>query len=157
MKNISLVRIDDRLIHGQVMTQWMRFCNFNTIVIVDDAIAKDAFLSQVATMAVPREFTGLVYNIDDAANYLLGDAKNERILVLVKYVEVIEKLVKKGVKIPELNVGGIGLRPGRESVYRNFALSKDEKETFKRLIEDGMNVYVQMVPSDSRVNIEKLI
>lgn len=157
MKNIALVRIDDRLIHGQVMTQWVKSKYFNTILIVDDATAQDDFLSMVATMAVPKEFKGLVKTVDDAAKYLLEDGKDEVVLVLVKFVKTIEQLVEKGVVIPELNVGGIGMRPGRTTIYRNIAINQEEKETFKRLIANGMKVTVQIVPNDPVTDIEKLI
>ena len=157
MKNIALVRIDDRLIHGQVMTQWVKTRYFNTILIVDDPTAKDDFLSMVATLAVPKEFKGLCKTIDDGANYLLGDAKDEVVLVLVKSVKTIDALVNKGVSIPELNVGGIGMRPGRQTIYRNIAINQEENDLFKKLIQNGMKVTVQIVPNDTATDIEKLL
>ena len=84
MKNLVLVRIDERLIHGQVMTQWCRIRHFNTIMIVDDATANDAFLKQVCVMAVPKDFVLLCQTADEAAAYLLGDSDKEEILLLVK-------------------------------------------------------------------------
>ena len=64
MKKIVLARIDERLIHGQVMTQWVRSRHFNTIEIVDDKTASDAFLKQVCLMAVPKDFTPLCHTVD---------------------------------------------------------------------------------------------
>ncbi|WP_273398782.1 PTS system mannose/fructose/N-acetylgalactosamine-transporter subunit IIB [Traorella massiliensis] len=156
MKNITLVRIDDRLIHGQVMTQWVKSRYFNTILIVDDAIAKDDFLKSIAVMAVPSEFKGLVMKVDEAVDYLESEANNESILVLVKFVSTIEQLIHQGISIPELNVGGIGMKPGRKKIYRNIAISDTEKETFLRLISNGTKVTVQIVPSDPVIEIEKL-
>lgn len=157
MKNIALVRIDDRLIHGQVMTQWVKSKYFNTILIVDDATAKDDFLSMVATMAVPKEFKGLVYTVDDATKYLMEAGKDEVVLVLVKFVKTIKQLVENGVPIPELNVGGIGMRPGRTTIYRNIAINDEENAIFKELISNGMKVTVQIVPNDAATDIEKLL
>ena len=157
MKNITLVRIDDRLIHGQVMTQWVKSRPVNTILIVDNDIAKDDFLKSIATMAAPKEFKTFVMSVDDAAEYLCGEEKDENVLILVKFVSVIEELTKRGVEIPALNVGGIGMKSDRKSIYRNIAISNEEKETFLRLISDGMKVYVQIVPADSPLDIEKLL
>lgn len=157
MKNIAFVRIDDRLIHGQVMTQWVKTRYFNTILIVDDATAKDDFLSMVATMAVPKEFKGIVHTVEDATKYLLSEGKDEVVLVLVRTVNVINQLVENGVPIPELNVGGIGMKPGRTTIYRNIALNQEEKDLFKKLISNGMKVTVQIVPNDTATDIEKLI
>ncbi len=97
MKNLVLVRIDERLIHGQVMTQWCRIRHFNTIMIVDDATANDAFLKQVCVMAVPKDFVPLCQTADEAAAYLLGDSDKEEILLLVKTPDTVERLVEKGV------------------------------------------------------------
>lgn len=157
MKNIALVRIDDRLIHGQVMTQWVRFHHFNTILIVDDATAEDEFLSEIAVAAAPKEFKTLVCTVDEAAGYLLGDPEDEIIIVLVKYVDTIERLVKKGIGIHELNVGGIAAKKEREKIYRNIAVSPEERETFRRLIHEGIHVFVQIVPTDTAIDIEKIL
>lgn len=157
MKNIALVRIDDRLIHGQVMTQWVRFRHFNTILIIDDATAGDDFLAEIAVAAAPGEFKTMVYSVDKAAEYLLGEPAEEIILILVKYVDTIERLVEKGVLISELNVGGIGMKRGREKVFRNIAVSQAERDTFGRLMKGGMKIYVQIVPTDVSMDIEKIL
>ena len=157
MKNVALFRIDDRLIHGQVMTQWVKSKYFNTILIVDDATANDDFLSEVAVMAVPKEFKGLVMTVDQASQYLQEDNDQEVILVLVKFVKTIVKLVDAGVQIKDLNVGGVGMRPKRKTIYRNIALNPEEIDMIKSLLAKDIKVTVQIVPSDSPLNIEKLI
>lgn len=157
MKNVALFRIDDRLIHGQVMTQWVKSKYFNTILIVDDATANDDFLSEVAVMAVPKEFKGLVMTVEQASKYLQEDNDQEIILVLVKFVKTIAKLVDAGVQIKELNVGGVGMRPKRKTIYRNIALNPEEIDMIKGLLAKDIKVTVQIVPSDSPINIEKLI
>ena len=70
MSKIVLSRIDDRLIHGQVMTAWVQHVGGNEIVIVDDKVAKDPFLSAVITGAVPKHLNAQAMTIDDAAEYL---------------------------------------------------------------------------------------
>ena len=157
MKNLVLVRIDERLIHGQVMTQWCRIRHFNTIMIVDDATANDAFLKQVCVMAVPKDFVPLCQTADEAAAYLLGDSDKEEILLLVKTPDTVERLVEKGVEVKELNAGGMGMRPGRVKLCRDIAATPAEQEVFKRLIAKGINVFVQRVPNDSAVQMEKLL
>ena len=157
MKNVALFWIDDRLIHGQVMTQWVKSKYFNTILIVDDATANDDFLSEVAVMAVPKEFKGLVMTVDQASQYLQEDNDQEVILVLVKFVKTIVKLVDAGVQIKDLNVGGVGMRPKRKTIYRNIALNPEEIDMIKSLLAKDIKVTVQIVPSDSPINIEKLI
>ena len=154
---ITLARIDNRLMHGIVMTQYLPSTNSQRIMVIDDATANDDFLSEVAVMAVPKEFKGLVMTVDQASQYLQEDNDQEVILVLVKFVKTIVKLVDAGVQIKNLNVGGVGMRPKRKTIYRNIALNPEEIDMIKSLLAKDIKVTVQIVPSDSPINIEKLI
>lgn len=156
MKNIVLLRIDERLIHGQVMTRIVRSTHFDTIEIVDDKIANDGFLKKITTMAIPKEFKGYVHSIDEAADYLMGEDNGEEILVIVKTPEVAEALLEKDVRFSTLNLGGMGAKPGRKKVLLSISISPDEIETLKRIEKRGVEVYAQIVPGDKKYKIEDL-
>ena len=157
MKNIVLVRIDDRLIHGQIMTQWSRLYSPTEIMVVDDETCRDSFMTEVRLMAVPKEFKAVVADVDRAAEYLLQEAGEERILMLVKVPETVEALVDRGVEIRALNVGGMCKRAGRSTLYRNISSSPAENETLLRLQKRGVRVYVQVVPEDKEMEIDKVL
>ena len=157
MKNIVLVRIDDRLIHGQIMTQWSRLYSPTEIMVVDDETCRDSFMTEVLLMAVPKEFKAVVADVDRAAEYLLQEAGEERILMLVKVPETVEALVDRGVEIRALNVGGMCKRSGRSTLYRNISSSPAENETLLRLQKRGVRVYVQVVPEDKEMEIDKVL
>ena len=157
MKNIVLVRIDDRLIHGQIMTQWSRLYSPTEIMVVDDETCRDSFMTEVLLMAVPKEFKAVVADVDRAAEYLLQEAGEERILMLVKVPETVEALVDRGVEIRALNVGGMCKRAGRSILYRNISSSPAENETLLRLQKRGVRVYVQVVPEDKEMEIDKVL
>ena len=157
MKNIVLVRIDDRLIHGQIMTQWSRLYSPTEIMVVDDETCRDSFMTEVLLMAVPKEFKAVVADVDRAAEYLLQEAGEERILMLVKVPETVEALVDRGVEIRALNVGGMCKRAGRSTLYRNISSSPAVNETLLRLQKRGVRVYVQVVPEDKEMEIDKVL
>ena len=157
MKNIVLVRIDDRLIHGQIMTQWSRLYSPTEIMVVDDETCRDSFMTEVLLMAVPKEFKAVVADVDRAAEYLLQEAGEERILMLVKVPETVEALVDRGVDIRALNGGGMCKRAGRSTLYRNISSSPAENETLLRLQKRGVRVYVQVVPEDKEMEIDKVL
>ena len=157
MKNIVLVRIDDRLIHGQIVTQWSRLYSPTEIMVVDDETCRDSFMTEVLLMAVPKEFKAVVADVDRAAEYLLQEAGEERILMLVKVPETVEALVDRGVEIRALNVGGMCKRAGRSTLYRNISSSPAENETLLRLQKRGVRVYVQVVPEDKEMEIDKVL
>ena len=157
MKNIVLVRIDDRLIHGQIMTQWSRLYSPTEIMVVDDETCRDSFMTEVLLMAVPKEFKAVVADVDRAAEYLLQEAGEERILMLVKVPETVEALVDRGVEIRALAHAAHVERAGRSTLYRNISSSPAENETLLRLQKRGVRVYVQVVPEDKEMEIDKVL
>lgn len=159
MRDIVFVRIDDRLIHGQVVTGWMRQTLANRIVIVDDQVAKDPFMLQLLKMAAPPNVAVNAYTIEDSIKLLKGEPKsaNEKILVLAKTPEVILALVEAGVGITHLNVGGMGSKPGREPLFRNIQASPEEIETFKKLSKLGVNVEIRVVVTNKGIPLEDVL
>lgn len=157
MLNIVLTRIDDRLIHGQVVTAWAKITKANRIIVVDDEVAMDEFMVKILKMAAPRSFKIGIHTIADASEILKGEDTGERVIVLVKTPKTIEALIENNVEIKELNLGGMGAIQGRKQFYRNISISDDERESFKSLERQGIHVYVQIVPDASAIDIGKLL
>lgn len=157
MLNIVLARIDDRLIHGQVVTAWSKITKANRIIVVDDEVAQDDFMVKILKMAAPNAFKIGIHTIADASNILKEEDHGERVIILVKTPKTVEMLIENGVEIRRLNLGGIGAIQGRKQLYRNISISEDEKACFKRLLDIGVQVYVQIVPDSSPIDIKTLI
>ena len=158
MKNIVLTRIDDRLIHGQVVTAWVKHVKGNRIIIVDDALVKDLFIQQVLRMAAPSGIKVDILNCEAAAEELKKDPENdERIIILVKVPQSIEYLIDNGVDIKTIILGGMGSRAGRQRFHKNISIGNDELECFRRLTDKGVQVLIQIVPDERAVDINKLI
>lgn len=149
MKNIVWVRIDDRLIHGQVMTQWIQHCQANEVVIVDDGVAKDNFIKMIMKSSVPSKISLKIFSVQEAIPYLLGEQDNRKILILVKVPSVLVTLKTAGVQFDFVNIGGIGAKAGRKSLYKNISTSQEENEDIVKLIEMGTRVYFRVVVSDA--------
>ncbi|GAA0078974.1 PTS sugar transporter subunit IIB [Clostridium sp. CTA-5] len=156
MLNIVLTRIDDRLIHGQVATAWSKITKATKIIVIDDAVAQDSFMEMVLKSAAPSSIKVEIYGVNDAINALNKDDDGERVIVLVKTPMPILTLVKAGVGIKELNLGGMGAKQGRKQFYKNISVSEEEKDAFKELMALGVNVYVQIVPDAKQISLDKL-
>jgi PTS system mannose-specific IIB component len=152
---ISLIRIDDRLIHGQVMAVWVRALSVTHILVIDDATAADAFTRQVMHLAMPAGMALTISTLGDAAcdgaaGHLARFARDSsRTLVLLKSVSVAKQL-HAHFPFNELNVGGIGMAPGRRLIWRSIAASQEEIDQLKALSDAGVDVYLQMIPADPR-------
>lgn len=159
MMDIVFVRIDDRLIHGQVVTGWMRHTSANRIVIVDNEVAKDEFMLQILKMAAPPNVDVRAYTVEDSINLLKGEptSPNEKVLILAKNPGVILALVEAGVAITDLNVGGMGSKPGRKPLYKNIQASQDEIEDFIKLSNLGVNIEIRVVVNNKPVSLEEVL
>lgn len=151
--DFALVRIDDRLIHGQVMAVWVKYIKVDQIVIVDDGVAKDSFLQDVLRLAAPPGITVEVRSVQEGIATLGESAPNrEHMMVLVKTPKTVRALFDGGVHFSHLNVGGIGGGPGRKSVFKNISMSEDEKGTLRSLIKDGVKVTLLTVPGEQSLD-----
>ncbi|MDB7988614.1 PTS sugar transporter subunit IIB [Faecalicoccus pleomorphus] len=158
MGKIVLSRIDDRLIHGQVMTAWVSYVGGKEILIIDDKVAKDPFLSAVIMGAAPKNLKVQVMTVTSAIDYLKDSANiDENIILLAKGPETFLELFKQGVGIQEINLGGMGSKQDRKKLYKNIAVSDAEREIFRKLVNNGIHVYIQVVPNMESVDIEKYL
>ncbi|EBL1852459.1 PTS sugar transporter subunit IIB, partial [Salmonella enterica] len=126
MSTVSLLRIDDRLIHGQVMTGWVKHINATKIIIIDDELVHDDFMISVLEMAVPNHMTLNIFNVAQAIDVLSNvkdDGEDDKIIILVKSPIPVLALLQGGVNFEELIVGGMGVNEKRSRLYRNLAAS----------------------------------
>lgn len=154
--SILFYRIDDRLIHGQVMTGWVRDLKANHIYIIDDKVAKDPFLTQVMMMSSPQDVSVHVLGLINGIEALKKDLPENRTIVLAKTPEIMLSLLNAGLPMTELNVGGMGTSVGRKNVLRNIQISPEEIETLKEMNAKGVRIYFQIVPGDKRVELDKI-
>ncbi|WP_213974057.1 PTS system mannose/fructose/N-acetylgalactosamine-transporter subunit IIB [Tepidanaerobacter acetatoxydans] len=157
MAEVVLYRIDERLIHGQVMTAWLGTVGAENIAIIDDILSKDSFMQNIFKMAVPQEISVDILSVNDAINVLKKQSFKKRTIVLMKTIKTATRLIDAGVKIDSINLGGIGAAAGRKPFYKNVFASPEEVEMLKKLVNKGINVYYQVVPEQSAVSIKKIL
>lgn len=156
MENIVYTRVDDRLVHGQVMTAWVRVTGANHVLIVDNQVANDPFMLMMMKQAMPNLVTLHASTVEDTKNYLEGEGKNKKIIILVKSPITIKELWEKGVKISSLGVGGMATRGNRTKLYRNISADKEERQALKALSESGLDIFFQVTPDQNKVRLSKV-
>lgn len=152
MSEPALIRVDDRLIHGQVVISWIPQVSSNKIVIVDDKLAVDSFLAEVVLLASPANVDVKIVSTAEALTNL---SIFENALVLVKTPLTAVALFKGGLKFNKLIIGGIGARADRKTIYRNISASKEEIAAFDELIQVGVKPVFQILSSDRPVLYHK--
>jgi PTS system mannose-specific IIB component len=149
---LKLVRVDDRLIHGQVVAIWLKALGARRIVIVDDRTAADEFLREILELAAPPGVPVEVHDVEHGTQRVRDlAAAPEPIFVLMRSPLTAVRLREAGVEFPLLNVGGMGAGPGRKVLYRNISASPEEIEAMRRLEEMGTTVELRIVENDRPV------
>ncbi len=152
MMNIKLVRIDDRLIHGQVATSWLRHVNAEQIICVDDKAANDPLAIQVLKMAVP-DLRVHVFGVDKFIEITkTNPIKRSTFLLLTSTVDVL-KLVEAGIDISEVNYGGMRSRKDRVSYSHDLSFSPQEEESLLKLLDMGVKVDYRIAAFDQGVPV----
>jgi len=158
MRNVVLTRIDDRLIHGQIVTAWVKQTNGNRIVIVDDPLTKDTFMQRLLKAAAPPGISVDILTTENAINFLKeAPAAGEYIIILTKVPEIMEALIDGGVLIDKIILGGMGAKEGRNRFNKNVSASSKEVESIKRILGKGVAMLYQLVPSEKAEDVKKFL
>lgn len=159
MAEITLVRIDSRMIHGQVCTSWLGATKSNRIVLIDDELVADPLMSQVLTYAAPSNVSLALKSTDDAAKEFeenkFGDG---RVLILFQNIKNAHKAYFKGFKYNELQVGGVeGGKPGKKVVHENISIDEDEAKLLKEVEDAGCSVVFQQLPFSAKNTLSAVL
>lgn len=153
-KNLA-VRVDDRLIHGQVVTQWVNVFKAQHIVVIDNNVAKDKMQKSVLKFAAPPDIKVSIFSVDKAVEAWEKNqfgAKN--VFVLFRDVKQIAELQEKGVSFDEITIGQMAIINDRKQIYKQVGLSESEAQTLMDIEKTGVKLYFQMQPTDKKESLE---
>lgn len=155
--SLSLVRIDDRVIHGQITTRWTKHRPCYGILVVGDDIAQDTLRKRVLKAAAGDYKLG-IYRVDQAPEKIKKAIESERPYYLItNKPQVIAELLKKEVNIgKELNVGSMHIRPGAKALGRSVAIDDNDYETFDYIESQGVDIQFQLIPDDTKKSWQAL-
>lgn len=156
--DIRLVRIDDRLIHGQVATVWAKRLDIQRIIVVSDAVTRDnlrkTLLQQAAPPGVNVNVIPVSKMIEIYFNRLFDGVRV--ILLFTNPVEVV-KIVKAGVRIPSINIGAMGYSVGKKMVSNTIAVDEADIEAFNYLDSIGVELEIRKVITDSKQSLMEVL
>ena len=150
MEGIVHVRIDDRLLHGQVCAFWSNALKLTRIMVANDEVAVDEMQKSVLRMAAPAGIRTSLISLEKAsANILAEKYKGQRVLLILKNPKDALRLIEMGLPIKSLNVGNMANRPETTQYKRSISLTKSEYDDFMKLHELGVKMTAQMVPEEA--------
>ncbi len=156
---LSLCRIDDRLIHGQVVIGWGVPLKAELVVLVDDAVRANEWEQEIYRMALPPELAVEFVSLDEACARLRAwEAEPRRIILLTGDVNSMAALATRGDGVVRrVNLGGLHAGSGRRACLRYVYLSEAEIDTLRRLEAAGVTITAQDVPTTTPVPLHQVI
>lgn len=151
---VSLLRVDDRLIHGQVVEGWLPFLKVDLVIVVSDVAASDEIQTALMKMALPAAVGLLVIPIAEAAAVLASSqVASRKALVLVPGPSEALALINKGVVVDRINVGGLHYTVGKVQLGRALFLDEKDRLALRALVAKGVRLEGRALPADAEEDL----
>lgn len=156
--DIRLVRIDDRLIHGQVATVWTKVTKANRILVVSDDVAKDELRKTLLKQAAPPGVKVNVITVEKMAA-IANNPKFDSFKALLLFTNPtdIMTVVKSGTAIQSVNIGAMSYKEGKKMITNAIAVNPTDVAAFQYLDKQGIELEIRKVASDSKGNLMNLL
>ncbi len=155
MSTVVMNRIDDRLIHGQVITGWLSLRSANSILIVDDQVARTPMMLDIFRFAAPAGIKLEAMTVEKGIEKLTHlDQGNEKILLLTKFPSTFLRLLEGGYKPTDINYGAMAHKAGSKNVAPNCELTPQEIEETEKLFKSGIRIWIQLVPFGGQKEVD---
>ena len=148
MAEIVLARVDDRLIHGQIVNEWISAVNPTHLIIIDDDLVTDKFMSDIYRALIPIWLEAKILSVDSAVSYLSDmEDRDVRLFILARTPEIFDELVCRGVPIKEVSFAD-------KMYFQNkIAIPKAYQKAMRQLPAKNVKLYAIQHPSDMKEEI----
>lgn len=156
---VVLYRVDDRLIHGQVQTSWIREYQVNRIIVIDDKVINEPLTIQILKIAKPPHVDLVICGTDRSMGLLAKDAgqPNARTLVIFKTIATAAEMVKLGLDIKTMVIGPTSNKEGTVQMAKNTYFSPEEVEAARYLNDKKVDMNIQLLPSEPKISIGSVL
>ncbi len=156
MPNILLTRIDNRLIHGQVATQWSKVVGANLLLVANDEVATDELRQNLMDMAAPAFAQTRYFSVEKTINVIHKANDSQLIFLICDNPQDVLRLVKGGVPIKKLNIGNMHMAEGKRQVSKAVCVNDEDVAAFKELKALGVEIEIRRVPTEAVEDSSKL-
>lgn len=158
--NITVMRIDDRLIHGQIVTKWIDYANAKKIIVADDKAAGDPMQQMLLKLAVPSGVKLEILTKADALKKIQEDTSSINVLLMVRNPKEANSLLDMGLKIDTINVGNISnskSETGRKKMLDFIYLEQQDVDELQAIGVKGVTLEIRAIPTDRSKDILEMI
>ncbi|HIQ74518.1 MAG TPA: PTS sugar transporter subunit IIB [Candidatus Cottocaccamicrobium excrementipullorum] len=145
---IKLIRVDHRLLHGQVIFSWTRQMAINHIIVADDKVPGDPIGKMALSIAKPAGCTLDIIPFSQLSKSV-ETHQNQNIMIIVKGPEEAKTLCQILPEVKKINYGGVAKKPGSKEYGKAVYLNENELKATREILEKGVEIYIQQVPTAS--------
>ena len=149
-------RIDNRLIHGQVATQWCGSIGANLILVANDEVASNTVRQGLMDMAAPSYAQTRYWTLEKTINTIHKASESQKIFIVCENPIDVLKLVENGVPITKVNIGNMHMAKGKRQVATTVAVDDADVAAFRKLQELGIQLEIRKVPQEGTEDVSKL-
>jgi mannose/fructose/N-acetylgalactosamine-specific phosphotransferase system component IIB len=155
---IKMMRVDDRMVHGQITTAWARMANIDHIVVANDKAANDEMLSKILKMATPMGMTIDILTKENAVQKITGGIweKDSILFITRNSVDMLE-VVENGLKTDFINIGNIRKAAGMQKINREVWATPEEVTAWYKLNDMHIQLEIQWTPIEKKINFNKVL
>jgi PTS system mannose-specific IIB component len=153
---VEFARVDDRLLHGQVVTTWIKALQIEQCIVVNAAIAADSFQRQLLEMAAPEGMRVVFFAPEKFAEVAAQNPIKRRTMLLFNHPRDVLCLIQLGFKLNALNIGGMKNDGKKRQITKAVAVNEDDAALLQGIADAGVSVTIQMVPADTAIPLEKV-
>jgi len=149
-----ILRVDDRLIHGQVIAGWVRPLGIKVIILASDKLYQDEWACQAYRLAVPAGIEFNCISIKECIK-LVNNTNKKSVMVIVESVTAASDLLKEGLKVKEVNIGGLCFKEGTREIAPYIYLTPEDIESVVYLYQSGVRVIGKQLPNSAAIDVVK--
>ncbi len=155
---VVFVRIDDRLIHGQVVEGWVNFLKATCLLVADDSVASNTLQRSIMELSVPqglKVFIGRVEEICERMRTPVLDA--ERAILLFSNPADVLRALNAGMECRNLNIGGMHFVPGKRKLMDVLAVNAADLDALREITGKGIKINIQTVPTQRPIPLTRIL
>lgn len=155
--DIRLARIDSRLIHGQVVTKWVKQTGANKILIIDEALAKDDFMLNIYKMAAPADIPVEVESVEGAVEAWKSGRLDNKLFILFKDVQTAYASYQQSFPLEKVQIGGLGSGGNKKKVYGPIYFDDEDVRMLTEMQDNNIEVTLHQVPEEASMSLDKAV
>lgn len=155
--DVQVLRIDDRLIHGQIVVGWLPTLEIVRVVVVDDALMADPSRCEMISLAMAPGQTVEFMEVAGSAQKLAQDASGDRAMILFENPSAVLGFVEDGGVVEIVNVGGMHFSKGKQEIHTGYFVSEKDLEALRALAAKGIRLEIRALPGNNPVSLNALL